>query len=304
MQASSHVVSSSKVKDDLKSISGIGPGLESRLNAAGIYTYAQLASCTPEYLTKLFSGLTGMSLQAIQKKNLIGQASHKVSEAREPVSYEGPMNVEEQQHYATFVTTLLLNNDHFVRQTRVNYVQGENDISWPGWNPDRLVDFIQDNARLTMAKPQEPHTPARFVASNAGKAVSSESKLSGTVQVGKVSIWPKDSAQSQALFLAGAPYRITLGLDLSDFSITEKEKIGYLATVYASKLGSNVQLVIGEIQGELHPTPQVILNIEGRQIPHGDYRLSTYVVMYPAGKDQRDVHRLSAWTEGSLLQVN
>jgi len=36
--------------DDLKGIKGIGPGMEKRLNEAGIYTYAQLASKTPAEL--------------------------------------------------------------------------------------------------------------------------------------------------------------------------------------------------------------------------------------------------------------
>ena len=35
-------------KDDLKSIKGIGPFLEEKLNALGIYTYEQISNMTPE----------------------------------------------------------------------------------------------------------------------------------------------------------------------------------------------------------------------------------------------------------------
>ena len=35
-------------KDDLKSIKGIGPFLEEKLNALGIYTYEQISKMTPE----------------------------------------------------------------------------------------------------------------------------------------------------------------------------------------------------------------------------------------------------------------
>jgi len=37
-------------KDDLKSIKGIGPALEKRLNDTGIYTFTDLAQLTPEEL--------------------------------------------------------------------------------------------------------------------------------------------------------------------------------------------------------------------------------------------------------------
>jgi hypothetical protein len=304
MQESSQLVPSSLVKDDLKSINGIGPGLESRLNTAGIYTFGQLASCTPEYLTRLFSGLTGMSLQVIQKKDLIGQARGKVSEAREAGSFEEPKDAEEQQHYATFVTNLLLDINNSVRQTRVKYVQGEDDISWPGWNIGRLVEYIQNNAHLTIPphlEKQPPVPPAPIVPE---KTDPSENNLAGTVQIIEIGVWPKDSAQPQSFFLAGTPYRINLGLELTGFSNPEKDKIAYTATIYASKLGSDAQLVIGEVLGEFLPSRRVKLEVVGRQIPHGDYSLSAFVVMYPPGKDKRDAHRLSAWVEGSLLQVS
>ena len=41
------------VGDDLTIIRGIGPGMQSRLNAAGIYTFAQLAGSTPEELRQV-----------------------------------------------------------------------------------------------------------------------------------------------------------------------------------------------------------------------------------------------------------
>jgi len=38
--------------DDLTRISGIGPAIQIRLNQAGIYTYAELAQCTPDQLRR------------------------------------------------------------------------------------------------------------------------------------------------------------------------------------------------------------------------------------------------------------
>jgi NADH-quinone oxidoreductase subunit E len=45
-------------KDDLKLISGVGPVMEGRLNAAGITTWAQLAAMTPDDVAKLESHLS------------------------------------------------------------------------------------------------------------------------------------------------------------------------------------------------------------------------------------------------------
>lgn len=41
-------VASAEEKDDLKQIKGIGPTLEEKLNALGIYTFDQIANFTPE----------------------------------------------------------------------------------------------------------------------------------------------------------------------------------------------------------------------------------------------------------------
>jgi len=50
---------STPAPDDLTVIHGIGPGVQSRLNEKGIYSYAQLASSAPEDLHHLLGGVAG-----------------------------------------------------------------------------------------------------------------------------------------------------------------------------------------------------------------------------------------------------
>jgi predicted flap endonuclease-1-like 5' DNA nuclease len=56
--------------EDLTKISGIGPGIQMRLNQAGIYTYAQLARTTHEQLRKAL----GKFAQLVDTYDWIGEA--------------------------------------------------------------------------------------------------------------------------------------------------------------------------------------------------------------------------------------
>jgi len=58
--------------DDLKKISGVGPVLEKKLNALGIYTYAQVAAFTPEDIERVDESLSFKG--RIERDNWLEQA--------------------------------------------------------------------------------------------------------------------------------------------------------------------------------------------------------------------------------------
>jgi len=58
-------------KDDLKTIRGIGPAIEKKLNNAGIHTFAALARLTNEELENIL----GSTKRLVQEGNLITQAN-------------------------------------------------------------------------------------------------------------------------------------------------------------------------------------------------------------------------------------
>jgi predicted flap endonuclease-1-like 5' DNA nuclease len=60
-------------KDDLKLISGVGPGLEKKLQDAGITTYAQIAKLTPREITELETHVVKFAGR-ITRDDWIGQA--------------------------------------------------------------------------------------------------------------------------------------------------------------------------------------------------------------------------------------
>jgi predicted flap endonuclease-1-like 5' DNA nuclease len=56
-------------KDDLKSLKGVGPAVEKRLNNAGIYTLADVVQLTPEELQEMLG-----NTRRVSASNLIAEA--------------------------------------------------------------------------------------------------------------------------------------------------------------------------------------------------------------------------------------
>ncbi len=67
-------VGSEKQKDDLQMISGIGPVIETKLNAVGIYTFRQISEFTPEAIDYVTSAIKFFP-NRIGRDNWIGQAA-------------------------------------------------------------------------------------------------------------------------------------------------------------------------------------------------------------------------------------
>jgi predicted flap endonuclease-1-like 5' DNA nuclease len=65
---------SEKEKDDLKMISGIGPMIEKKLNALGIYTFKQISEFTPQMIEHVTSSIKFFP-DRIGRDNWIGQAA-------------------------------------------------------------------------------------------------------------------------------------------------------------------------------------------------------------------------------------
>jgi len=67
-----------EVADDLTTIRGIGARVQARLNEAGVTTYVQLASLTPEQVAEI----TGRTAKRIAKEEWILQARTLVDKAK------------------------------------------------------------------------------------------------------------------------------------------------------------------------------------------------------------------------------
>jgi hypothetical protein len=136
--------------DDLKRIKGIGAGVETRLNQAGILSFAQLAASTPEEISGILADMIGMSPQKINDQDWIGQAKQFSAEVEADEAINIPASSSDQQHYETFSVKLLVDDDKQVRRTNIVHVQKGEEENWAGWDEQRLIAFVVEHAALTV----------------------------------------------------------------------------------------------------------------------------------------------------------
>jgi len=158
---SSEITSSAK-GDNFKLIKGVSATVESRLHQAGILTYAQFASLSPEDIITLVGNLSGLSVERIIKQNWTGQARELALRPKsdEPVEEKTPpVNGE---RYATFVAELALDANNNVINTRVRHVQSGDEMTWGKWREDQFVKFFTEHANLPRAQApaQQEASPA------------------------------------------------------------------------------------------------------------------------------------------------
>jgi len=136
--------------DDLKHIKGIGAGVETRLNQAGILSFTQLAASTPEEISDMLADMIGMSPQKIEDQDWIGQAKQLSAEVEADKAINVPASSIDQQHYETFTVKLLVDDDKQVRRTNIVHVQKGTEENWAGWDERRLIAFVVEHAGLTI----------------------------------------------------------------------------------------------------------------------------------------------------------
>jgi hypothetical protein len=142
--------------DDFTLIKGIGPKIKTRLQGAGILTFAQLGALSAEEISSV---ATGLSTKRIARENWIGQARQlarkRVKRARtQPCKRRSPPT--NRQHYATFTVELLLDEINDVRRIRCAHIQSGDQETWAGWEEARLVGFVVEHAGLRIPRGPMP----------------------------------------------------------------------------------------------------------------------------------------------------
>jgi len=255
--------------DDLQKIAGIGGAVAARLTDAGVATYGDLASHTPQRL----AALTRVPSGKIVSQDWIGQARRLAdSVLAEP---------EGQQKYATFHVELLIDADNTVRRTKTRHYQTDTEDSWPGWDDRRLIAVIRRKAALdTPAGPTaEPPPPAR-----PGPPAPSALPAPATPPAPPVHAdgpAPAEEGTDGRFRLASQPtaVRMTLrvgpGLDAGD--------VDYTAEVAARSLADGHRHPLVPASGTAVIDQRVALELAGPPLPPGIYRLEATVVIYRHG---------------------
>ena len=299
-----------QVVDDFTQIQGIGPAKAERLYAAGITRYAQLAKMTPEELAALFSDMIGVTEARLRQQDWIGQA--KVL-AAEPGGKNAPPpagSSQPHQHYAVFTVELLLDEALNVRRTRVLHVQSQLDQTWANWDGEGLLAFIQENAGLAMAVSEaagEAEQPvqesASAAAAGAAPTTPQPHNLRGNFQLQEKLMDVYGNHLSSWMAPAGEPFRIHLGLDLSQVENPAEQPLEYRATVYAKKIGAVDKQVLGSARGMLSSKDPFGIDVGCQMMEKGAYRLEVLVALALKGKSAQPGGQIMALSEGRLLTV-
>jgi Helix-hairpin-helix domain len=295
--------------DDLTRIGGIGSKIAEKLNAAGVQTYADLASRSADDIVKLLSDVGGLSTARLdswrdQARELAATTSATAAEA--PEIPAGPP--DNGQHYESFVIRVLLNEDGSIRRTTAQHIRTGAKRHWPGPGLERgaLPDFIEtaiasatppattsteppaDQARQAEAVLTPPGQP-QFAPERGAPAQSRPARRVSSA-VASVERTPLRAAE---------PFTVTITIDLAD-PASQASRLAYSAVVVARALTGGPKLTVAKSAGVITTTSSTI-SIDAAGLPPGAYRLDGAVSLREPGSD-RPVD-LAALAEGLLVQV-
>lgn len=290
--------------DDFTLIRGIGPHVKRRLHAARIHTFAQLAALSPEEILATIGKMPGMSVERIIRENWVGQARERVT----TVALPNPTDEKAPQHgqrYATFKVELLIDETGGLRRTHIAHVQSTDNSSWAGWEQARFIDFIVSHAELSTRCAEEiraafiPRPAALVPTSEETEATLTGERRTNTRRLREFVVIPKGSVNPRMILSRDEPFSIRLTLDLSDLVTPAQTWLNYEATARAKNLDRGVKEIVGQSRGTILSADTITINIEGKPIPAGTYRLEAMVALVPPSTESPSPLMLS----GGVLQV-
>lgn len=321
--------------DDFKLIKGIGPALGVRLHEAGILTYRQLASLTPDVLA---SRVHGLSAKQIALQDWMGQARKLASKKSPPKSARKVvLKKAVHQHYENFTLEFLVDQKHTVRRTRVAHIQSGDADTWAGWEARQLVDFLarHTGVRVPVERPEkqahlaalngdgqiryselqttEPEVrafPPPYTAS-ADHAIPVKAlplpalqspvaaPRASTLCIRKLEVLTPGSDHPVTHLRQDQPYLVRLALELTEANDPGDLPLLYKASVFSRQLGGT-RYSIGEIVSTLKFSKSIYLDINGDRLPTGTYRLEAFAEI----RYDESTTRSMASLKGGLLQVH
>jgi hypothetical protein len=282
--------------DDLKLIPGIGSGVEARLNAAGIHTFAQLAAQSPEALVDALKGMVGITPARIARQGWIEQAG-KLAEAAE-AELDTRSAVSSRQYYETFTVELLVAEDHTIRRTRVARVQDAVQDSWAGFHPDKLVAFFARSAGLDLPQPssvfelQPEKSDVKQAAGEIVPVIETHAELTG------IDLLSGATQRSTQMLLNAQPFEVLLKIELpSQLADSATADVPYQARIIARQLGSHKEHMLCSVEDRMNPRSGGELKLKAAGLPAGVYRVFADLNLSLPGSQEQ------LTGEGSLLQV-
>ena len=295
-------------RDDFTTITGIGAGVEKRLYAAGIITFRQLAALSPEEISGLLKDMIGFSVERISNQDWIGEARKQAAE-RQKKQTEKSSN---HQRYAVYTLEFLLDEANAVRRTRVMHVQSQEEESWAGWDDQRLVQYIiqqaglQVEAKITQEfEDLTSKETARKAAPVLQKAAEpAKAKLAGEFQVFSMETQTSQPGRTRWTMEGDQPITMRLKLDMVELERTKNTPINFLAEIYSKELGTGSRQLVGSSRGKINPEEMDTIDVECQWLSPGMHRLDAFVMLTSPDKEPQPGSSQVAFLDGGLFRVN
>jgi hypothetical protein len=137
---------------DLKTVRGIGPKVEARLKSAGIKDLGELARTPVNELAAVLAGLPGKfgTDRIVRERWLAQAAALAASCAAAELNGDAAATAGPVRHSFTVEVRMPL-ADRDIVSSKVVHVQTADEETWTGWDPGRIVAFIEDRSRVRRA---------------------------------------------------------------------------------------------------------------------------------------------------------
>jgi hypothetical protein len=155
----------------------------------------------------------------------------------------------------------------------------------------------------------EPETVAPIGAlpisgqSEVSPPVVATSRSTGVLHLGEMVVVATDAQGPQNFLRRGKPFSVHLTLDLSDINIPKDAPLSIKVSIYGKSLEGQARQTIGEASDIITSTDRVAVNIEGRTLPTGIYRLETEATLQPLAIEPTQSLGSTAAIDGDLLVI-
>jgi Helix-hairpin-helix domain len=322
--------------DDLTQIEAIGPRRAARLNAAGIRTYAGLASRSRDEIATVLPDISSAKIDAWrdEARELAHAASTReaadVPAARDapaardvpagPHVLAGPdrtaspdVPAADGQRYESVLIRILLNEDGSIRRVTAQHIRTGTERHWPTLEREALPDFIE--AAIASAAPsakeptEAPAAPTRNgqpARARPAQAHGAPARVHGGVHGARAGVQGARPRSSAVLSVERTPLRaaqsftVTMDIELAE-PARHADRLAYSAVVVATPLTGGPKQTVAKSDGVLATTSSTISIAAAGGLSPGAYRLDGAVSLREPGAD-RPVD-LAGLAEGLLVQV-
>lgn len=291
--------------DDLTRIGGIGSKTAERLNAAGIRTYAELASRSVNDIIMLLPDVSGLSPARLDSWR--DQARELAAASPAQTVPDTPGN---GQRYESFLVRVLLNEDGSIRRTTAQHIGTGAESRWSSLDRRALPDFIESaiSSSSEPVVPRQAETASELVRPLQAEAPELPTPLPAESRPAAAPTVPAERVRlissavlsvERTVLRATEPFTLTMTVDLAE-STTGADRLAYSTIVVARPVSAGPKLTVAQSDGVLASTSSAI-SIDAAGLPPGAYRLDGAVSLREPGGDH--AVGLAALAEGLLVHV-